>query len=322
MTLGPDGREGHAGRVMDNGEWLAGRFEEHRTHLRAVAYRMLGSLAEADDAVQDAWERVNRAGADDVDNLKAWLTTVVARVCLNALRSRNTHPEEPLDAYIPDPIVSLPAGPDPEEEVLLADSVGLALQIVIDTLGPAERVAFVLHDMFHLSFDEVAVMVGRSPEATRQLASRARRRIKGAEVHTPEPDLARQRAVVDAFFAAGRAGDFEALVALLDPDVLARADLGPGRPGAPRVIRGAEAVARQARLGANAAAVIHPVLVNGAAGVVITLDGEPLALMGFTVAEGKIVEVDVIADPDRISRLAASVLATLEPQLGIDHDRS
>jgi len=322
MTPSPEGRNGHAGRRMDGSDRLAGGFEEHRSRLRAVAYRMLGSLAEADDAVQDAWERVNRAGADDVDNLKAWLTTVVARVCLNALRSRNTHPEEPLDAYIPDPIVSLPAGPDPEEEVLLADSVGLALQIVIDTLGPAERVAFVLHDMFHLSFDEVAVMVGRSPEATRQLASRARRRIKGAEVHTPERDLARQRAVVDAFFAAGRAGDFEALVALLDPDVLARADLGPGRPGAPRVIRGAEAVARQARLGANAAAVIHPVLVNGAAGVVITLDGQPLALMGFTVAEGKIVEVDVIADPDRIRRLAASVLAALDPQPGIDHDRS
>ena len=311
MTLDPEGREGRAGRVLDGSEWLAGRFEEHRTHLRAVAYRMLGSLTEADDAVQDAWERVNRAGADDVDNLKAWLTTVVARVCLNVLRSRNAHREEPLEAYIPDPIVSPADGADPEEEVLLADSVGLALQIVIDTLGPAERVAFVLHDLFHVSFDEIAAMVGRSPEAARQLASRARRRIKGAEVHTPERDLTRQRAVVDAFFAAGRAGDFDTLVSLLDPDVVARADLGPSRLGGPRVIRGAAAVARQARLGANAAAVIHPVLINGAAGVVITLDGRPLTLMGFTVAEGKIVEVDVIADPDRITRLAAPVLPTL-----------
>ena len=319
MTLDPEGR---AGRVLDGSEWLAGRFEEHRTHLRAVAYRMLGSLTEADDAVQDSWERVNRAGADDVDNLKAWLTTVVARVCLNVLRSRNAHREEPLEAYIPDPIVSPADGPDPEEEVLLADSVGLALQIVIDTLGPAERVAFVLHDLFHVSFDEIAAMVGRSPEAARQLASRARRRIKDAEFHTPERDLTRQRAVVDAFFAAGRAGDFDTLVTLLDPDVVARADLGPSRLGGTRVIRGAAAVARQARLGANAAAVIHPVLINGAAGVVITLDGRPLALMGFTVAEGTIVEVDVIADPDRITRLAAPVLATPELEPGPDHHRS
>jgi RNA polymerase sigma-70 factor (ECF subfamily) len=293
---------------MDDSEWLAGRFEEHRSHLRAVAYRMLGSLVEADDAVQDAWERVNRAGADDVDDLKAWLTTVVARVCLNLLRSRNAHREEALDGYVPDPIVSPADGTDPEEEVLLADSVGLALQIVIDTLGPAERVAFVLHDMFHVSFDEVAAMLGRSPEASRQLASRARRRIKGAGAPTPERDLGRQRAVVDAFFAAGRAGDFDTLVALLDPDVVARADFSPSRPSASQVLHGAAAVARQARLGANAAAVIHPVLVNGAAGVVITLDGRPLALMGFTVVDGKIVEVDVIVDPDRIARLAGPVL--------------
>jgi RNA polymerase sigma-70 factor (ECF subfamily) len=319
MMPGSEARDGRAGRVMDGSEWLAGRFEEHRTHMRAVAYRMLGSLTEADDAVQDAWERVNRAGADDVDDLKAWLTTVVARVCLNMLRSRNAHRVEPLDAYIPDPIVSATDGPDPEEEVLLADSVGLALQIVIETLGPAERVAFVLHDMFHLSFGEIATMVGRSPEAARQLASRARRRVKGAGLHTPERDLARQRAVVDAFFAAGRAGDFDALIALLDPDVVARADFSPRRPDASQVVRGAAAVARQARLGANAAAVIHPVLVNGAAGVVITLDGRPLALMGFTVAEGKIVEVDVIVDPDRIARLAAPVLAIPGPQPGPDH---
>jgi RNA polymerase sigma-70 factor (ECF subfamily) len=299
---------------MDGSEWLAGRFEEHRSHLRAVAYRMLGSLAEADDAVQDAWERVNRAGAGDVDNLKAWLTTVVARVCLNVLRSRNAHRQEPLEAYVPDPILSPPGGPDPEEEVLLADSVGLALQIVIDTLGPAERLAFVLHDLFHLSFDEIASLVGRSPEATRQLASRARRRVKGAEVHTPERDLARQRAVVDAFFAAGRAGDFDTLVALLDPDVVARVDFSPSRPGASQVIRGAAAVARQARLGANAAAIIHPVLVNGAAGVIITLQGQPLALMGFTVADGKIVEADVIVDPDRLARITPPALTAADPR--------
>jgi RNA polymerase sigma factor (sigma-70 family) len=297
--------------MTDDSEWLAGRFEEHRPHLRAVAYRMLGSLAEADDAVQDAWERVNRARVDDVDNMKAWLTTVVARVCLNVLRSRNAHQLEPLEAYVPDPIVSAADAPGPEEEVLLADSVGLALQIVIDTLGPAERLAFVLHDMFHLSFDEIATMVGRSPEATRQLASRARRRVKGAEVPTPERDLARQRAVVDAFFAAGRAGDFDALVALLHPDVVARADFTPGRPGASRVLRGAEAVARQARIGANRAATLHPALVNGAAGVVITLEGQPISLMSFTVSHGRIVEIDVIADPARIARVAAAVLARL-----------
>jgi RNA polymerase sigma factor (sigma-70 family) len=314
MTLTPGGRESRAGREMDGSEWLAGRFEEHRSHLRAVAYRMLGSLAEADDAVQDAWERVNRAGAGDVDNLKAWLTTVVARVCLNVLRSRNAHRQEPLEAYVPDPILSPPGGPDPEEEVLLADSVGLALQIVIDTLGPAERLAFVLHDLFHLSFDEIASLVGRSPEATRQLASRARRRVKGAEVHTPERDLARQRAVVDAFFAAGRAGDFDTLVALLDPDVVARVDFSPSRPGASQVIRGAAAVARQARLGANAAAIIHPVLVNGAAGVIITLQGQPLALMGFTVADGKIVEADVIVDPDRLARITPPALTAADPR--------
>jgi len=295
--------------MIDESEWLAGRFEEHRPHLRAVAYRMLGSLAEADDAVQDAWERLNRAGADGVDNLKAWLTTVVARICLNVLRARSTHREEPLEAYVPDPIVSAVDAPGPEEEALLADSVGLALQVVIDTLAPAERLAFVLHDMFHLSFDEIAGLVGRSPEATRQLASRARRRVKGAEVPAPERDLHRQRAVVDAFFAAGRAGDFDALVALLHPDVVARADFSPSRPGASQVLRGAEAVARQARIGASRATVIHPALVNGAAGVVITLDGRPLSLMGFTVSEGKIVEIDLVADPDRIARLAAPVLA-------------
>ena len=308
--------------MTDRDEWLTGRFEEHRPHLRAVAYRMLGSLAEADDAVQDAWERVNRAGADDVDNMKAWLTTVVARVCLNALRSRNSHPEEPLDAHVPDPVVRPAYGRDPEEEALLADSVGLALQVVIDTLNPAERLAFVLHDMFHLSFAEIGAVVGRSPEATRQLASRARRRIRAADVATPERDLTRQRAVVDAFFAAAQAGDFDALVALLHPDVVARNDLGPGQPGASRVLRGAAAVAGRARTGASAAAaVLHPALVNGSAGVVVTVDGRPVSLMAFAVAGGRIVELDIIADPDRVARLAAPVLAGAAQEPGSEGHR-
>jgi RNA polymerase sigma-70 factor (ECF subfamily) len=294
---------------MDDSEWLAGRFEEHRSHLRAVAYRMLGSLTEADDAVQNAWERVSRAGADDVQNLKGWLTTIVARVCLNMLRSRNALREESLEACVPDPIVRLEGVPDPEEEALLADSVGLALQVVLDTLAPAERLAFVLHDMFDLPFEEIGAMVGRTPQAARQLASRARRRVRGAKATAPEPDLARQRAVVDAFFAAGRAGDFDALVAVLDPDVVLRADLSPGHPGMSSVIRGAAAVARQARAGAGSHAEMKPVLVNGAAGAVITMRGRPHAVMGFTVAAGKIVEIDVIADQGRAARLAAPVLA-------------
>jgi RNA polymerase sigma factor (sigma-70 family) len=294
---------------MDDSEWLAGRFQEHRPHLRAVAYQMLGSLTDADDAVQDTWVRVSRAGGDEVENLKAWLTTIVARVCLNMLRSRNTRREESLDVYLPDPIVGPERGSDPEEEVLLADSVGLALQIVLDTLAPAERLAFVLHDMFDLPFEEIAPMVGRTPQATRQLASRARRRVKGAEISTPERDLARQRTVVDAFFAAGRAGDFDALVRVLHPDVVARADFGPSRPGRSMVIRGAAAVARQARLGTSPAAQVHPALVNGAAGAVITMGGRPFAVMAFTVAANRIVEIDTIADPDRVAKLTAAVLA-------------
>jgi RNA polymerase sigma factor (sigma-70 family) len=294
---------------MDDSEWLAGRFEEHRPYLRAVAYRMLGSLTDADDAVQDAWERVSRAGANEVENLKGWLTRIVARVCLNMLRSRNTRREESLETCVPDPIVSPEGGLDPEEEALLADSVGLALQIVIDTLAPPERLAFVLHDMFDLPFEEIGPMVGRTPQATRQLASRARRRIRGAEMPAPDRDLARQRAVVDAFFAAGRAGDFDALVALLHTDVVARADFSPSRPSRSTVIRGAAAVARQARLGASLAAEVHPALVNGAAGVVVTIGGRPFAVMAFTVADDKIVEIDTVADPQRVAKLAAPVLA-------------
>jgi RNA polymerase sigma-70 factor (ECF subfamily) len=292
---------------MNDSEWLAERFEEHRSRLRSVAYRMLGSLTDADDAVQDAWERVSLAGADEVENLGGWLTTIVARVCLNKLRSRNIRREDSLEAVLPDPIVSPEGPPDPEEEALLADSVGLALQVVLDTLSPPERLAFVLHDMFDLPFDEIGAMVGRTPQATRQLASRARRRIKGAETATPERDPARQRAVVDAFFAAGRAGDFDALVAVLHPDVVLRADFSPGHPNRSGVFRGAEAVARQARM-ANRAADVHPALVNGSAGVVITLRGRPFAVMGFTVAEGKVVEIDAIGDQQRVRQVAAAVL--------------
>ncbi|MGA2836648.1 MAG: sigma-70 family RNA polymerase sigma factor [Acidimicrobiales bacterium] len=291
---------------MDETDRLAERFEEQRSQLRAVAYRMLGSLAEADDAVQDAWVRASRAGTSGVENLGGWLTTIVARVCLNMLRSRGIRREEYLEVHLPDPVVSPLGELGPEEEVLLADSVGLALQVVLDALAPAERLAFVLHDMFDLPFDEIAPMVGRSPTAARQLASRARRRIKGADV--PDPDLARQRAVVDAFFSAARGGDFDALVALLHPDVVLRADFGPGRPAASTVVRGAAAVARQARLGADPAALLHPALINGAAGVVITRDGKPHVVMAFTVVGDRVVEVDIVADPERVRRVASAVL--------------
>lgn len=294
---------------MDDNEWLAQRFEDHRPQLRAVAYRMLGSLADADDAVQDSWERVSRAGADDIENLSGWLKTIVARVCLNKLRSRNIRREESLEVSLPDPIVGPEGELQPEEEALLADSVGLALQVVIDTLSPAERLAFVLHDMFDLPFEEIGPVVGRTPQATRQLASRARRRVKGAEIAEPERDLVRQRAVVDAFFAAGRAGDFEALVAVLHPDVVLRADFSPGRPRRSTVVRGAAAVMRQARLGARAGGDILPALVNGAAGVVIISGGRPTTVMGFTIADGKIIEIDAIGDPERVARVATAVLS-------------
>src|ERR687898_3440584 len=231
---------------MDENEWLADRFEEHRSHLRAVAYRMLGSLTEADDAVQDTWLRLSRAGAGGVENLGGWLTTIVARVCLNMLRSRGTRREEPLGAHLPDPVISAEGELQPEDEALLADSVGLALLVVLDTLSPAERLAVVLPDTFELPFDEIAPMVGRTPTAARQLASRARRRVKGAEIPTPDSDLASQRQVVDAFFAAARAGDFDALDQVLDPDVVLRSDGGAARPSVSVVVRGAAAVAGRA----------------------------------------------------------------------------
>jgi RNA polymerase sigma-70 factor, ECF subfamily len=295
---------------MDENEWLVERFEEHRAHLRAVAYRMLGSLTDADDAVQDTWLRLSRSGTRDVENLVGWLTTILARVCLNMLRSRNVRREESLGVHIPDPVISPEWALQPDEEALLADSVGLALLVVLDTLAPAERLAFVLHDMFELPFEEIAPMVGRTPAAARQLASRARRRVKGAEVPAPDPDLARQREVVDAFFSAARGGDFDALVAVLDPDVVLRLDAGARRP-ASMAIRGAAAVARQALTGLAAGLPtvdLRPALVNGAAGVVATRRGRPITVMGFTVAEGKIVEIDAIADPERVRRIAAAVL--------------
>ena len=293
---------------MASPDWLTEGFETNRGRLRAVAYRMLGSLTEADDAVQEAWLRVARADASEVDNLSAWLTTIVARVCLNALRSRNARREEPLDAHVPDPVITRADEPNPEDQALLADSVGLALQVVLETLTPAERLAFVLHDTFGLPFEEIAPMVDRSPAAARQLASRARRRVRGADVHSPDRDVARQREVVDAFFAAAHGGDFDALVAVLDPDVVSRIDAGAGALIPSGVLHGAATVARQTLAIASIAAPKHPVLVNGAAGVIITLGGQPVAVMGFTVSGGKVVEINSIVDPDRIRRLDLSVL--------------
>jgi len=286
---------------MDENDWLAARFEEDRPHLRSVAYRMLGSLNEADDAVQEAWLRLSRSDTRDIENLTGWLTTVTARVCLNMLRSRGSRREDLMGPHVPDPVVSLEGEIDPEQETVLADSVGLALHVVLETLAPAERLAFVLHDMFAVPFDEIASIVGRSPDAARQLASRARRRVQGAAV--PDTDLGHQREVVDAFFAAARGGDFEALVAVLDPDVVLRSDGGPRRPAFSAVARGPEAVAGRAMTFARPAANLRPALVNGAAGVVVVVAGRPVSVVGFTVRQGKIVAIDALADPDRLSRL-------------------
>src|SRR5215218_2857325 len=290
---------------MDEREWLAERFEERRTRLRAVAYRMLGSLSEADDAVQEAWLRLSRTDASEIENFDGWLTTVVARVALNMLRSRNTRREEPIGVHVPDPIVDRADGTDPEHEALLADSVGLALLVVLETLSPAERLAFVLHDMFAVPFDEIATIVDRSPDAARQLASRARRRVQG-ENPVPDADLDAQREVVAAFLAAAREGDFEALVAVLDPDVVLRADLGAA--GGLREVRGAEAVAGQAFSYSRIGLLVQPALVNGAAGAVSTRDGEPFSVGGFTVRGGKIVAIDMLADAARLRRLDLTIL--------------
>ena len=294
---------------MGEHDWLAERFEVNRAHLRSVAYRMLGSLTEADDAVQEAWLRLSRADASGIENLGGWLTTVVARVCLNMLQSRRTRREQPLDVHLPDPVVSRADSGDPEHEVLLTDSVGLALLVVLEALAPAERVAFVLHDVFAVPFEEIAPIVGRSPIAARQLASRARRRVRGTAA-VGDADLSQQREVVDAFLAAARGGDFEALVALLDPNVVLRADAGAAPAGASVVVRGAAAVASRALMFARAATSAQPALVNGVAGVVAwTADGRPMSVLAFTVAGGKIVEIDALADPARLSQLDLSNLA-------------
>jgi RNA polymerase sigma-70 factor (ECF subfamily) len=292
---------------VDQQEWLARQFEDHRPHLRAVAYRMLGSLSEADDAVQDAWLRLSRTDTSDVENLRAWLTTVVARVALNMLRSRRTRREQPLDVHVPDPIIDPADGTDPEHEALLADSVGLALLIVLETLTPAERLAFVLHDMFAVPFDEIAPIVDRSPEATRQLASRARRRVRGADP-IPDADLTAQWEVVEAFIAAAREGDFDALVAVLDPDVVLRAD--GGRTGRSQHVRGAEAVAGRALLWSRVDLTMRRALVNGAAGIVTFLHGRPFSICAVTVKNGKLAEMDFLADPERIAQLDLTELGT------------
>jgi RNA polymerase sigma-70 factor (ECF subfamily) len=295
---------------VDDAEFLVGRFEEHRPQLRAVAYRMLGSLTEADDAVQEAWLRLSRADATAVDNLGGWLTTVVARICLNALRSRDHRREEPLDPRLPDPVVGPAEGGDPEQEALVADAVGLALLVVLQNLAPTERLVFVLHDMFAVPFDEIAAVVDRTPAATRQLASRARRRVRGvAAGPSPEKDRARQREVVDAFLAAAREGDLPRLVAVLDPEVVLRADTGAAATS--RVLRGADAVAGQALLFARLAGpdtTTRPVRVNGTAGQLDFRDGQPSALLGFTVAGGRITAIDVLADPERLAVLDLSTV--------------
>lgn len=298
---------------MNDSDFLAGRFEAHREHLKAVAHRMLGSRAEADDAVQEAWLRLARAEAADIDNLGGWLTTVVGRICLDVLRSRRSRREDPLGDRLPDrlpdPVVTDVV--DPEHEVLLADSVGLALLVVLESLNPAERLAFVLHDLFGVPFEEIAPVLGRTPVAARKLASRARRRVRGA-APAPDPDPVAQRRAVDAFLTAARGGDLTALLAVLDPDVTLRADGGKALPGGMRVLHGAPAVAGQLATFQRmaTASTTRPALVNGAAGLVNTVDGELVSIMGFTVADGRIVGIDILSDPERLARLD---LAGLEP---------
>ena len=281
---------------------LTQRFEEHRWHLRAVAYRMLGSLSEADDAVQESWLRLSRTDVSAVENLRGWLTTVVARICLDMLRSRTARREDPLDVHLPDPIVSPAEGSDPEQQALVADSIGLALLVVLDTLTPAERLALVLHDMFAVPFEDIGRIVGRSSAATKQLASRARRRVRGS-TPTPDADPARERQIVEAFLAASRAGDFEALLVVLDPDVVLRADAG-ARTDLSALVRGAAEVAGRALMFRRLAYEQQIVSVNGGIGVLSLADGRPAALVAITVADGRIVEIDILADPARLARLA------------------
>jgi RNA polymerase sigma factor (sigma-70 family) len=290
---------------MDEISWMEDRFEEHRAHLKAVAYRVLGSQAEADDAVQEAWLRFNRADTSEVANLGGWLTTVVGRIALDMLRSRGSRREEPLGAHVPDPVVSRwEAGP--EDQVVLADSVGLALLVVLETLGPAERLAFVLHDLFGMSFDEIAPIVDRTPAAARQLASRARRRVRG-QAPDGDTDLARQREIVEAFIAASQGGDFDAMLALLDPDVVLRVDAGELGIGTSRVVHGAETVVRQALAYSRFSYASRPVLVNGGAGIATVPDGQPLSIMGLTIRRGKIVEIDILSDPERLQQIDPAV---------------
>lgn len=295
---------------MNQDQWLADRFEADRIRLRGVAYRMLGSLSEADDAVQESWLRLSRSGASGVENLTAWLTTVVARVCLNMLRSRKSRREEPLPSYSAATALARTDGTDPEYEVLMADLVGLALLVVLETLSPAERLAFVLHDTFAMPFDEIAPLVGRTPAAARQLASRARRRVRGS-VATPPTDLARQREVVSAFLAASRSGDFDGLLAVLDPDIVFRVDSTAGRGAGARELRGAAAVARGALAWSGGVRFTGLALVNGAVGVVVAPRGRLFGVGIFAIRDGRIVEMDLIADPERVRRLE---LAALPPE--------
>jgi RNA polymerase sigma-70 factor (ECF subfamily) len=293
---------------MNDQDWLAERFEANRSHLRGVAFRMLGSLTEADDAVQEAWIRLSRTDTSDVDNLRAWLTTVVGRVCLNMLRSRRTRREASLETHVPDPILSPEEGMDPEQEAILGDSIGLAMLVVLDSLSPVERVAFVLHDVFAVPFDEIGPIVGRTTTAARQLASRARRRVQGAPV--PDVDLDGQWAVVDAFLAAAREGDFEGLLAVLDPDVVLRSDGGTARPDLMTLVHGARTVAEQAMAFRQLAETATRALVNGIpGGVAWAPDGNPFSVVALTVKRGRIVAIDILADPDRLAELDLTVLA-------------
>jgi RNA polymerase sigma-70 factor (ECF subfamily) len=302
--------------TVDEHQWLAERFEADRAHLRGVAYRMLGSVSDADDAVQEFWLRLSRSGADGVENLRAWCTTGVARVCLDMLRSRRARREEPFGPHVPDPIVGQAAGADPEHEVLLADSVGLALLVVLEELTPAERLAFVLHDMFAVPFDEIAALIGRTPAAARQLASRARRRVQGAPV--PDADLDRQRVIVDAFLAAARSADFDALVAVLAPDVVLHIDRGERPPGASTTVRGARAVAERGIAFSRLAPFARPALVNRAAGFVVARSDRLLGVAGFTIARGKIAEIDLLMDRARLRDLP--LRANLDGAAGV-HER-
>jgi RNA polymerase sigma-70 factor (ECF subfamily) len=291
---------------MPTSEQLAEQFEQHRTHLRAVAYRMLGSATEAEDAVQESWIRLGRADVSGVERLRAWLTTVVARVCLDMLRTRTSRREDPLDAHVPDPVITRADG-DPESEAMIADSVGLALLVVLETLDPAERLAFVLHDVFGMTFDEIGPVVDRTPVAARQLASRARRRVQG-QAPPPDTDRQQQRRVLDAFLAAARDGDFQGLLAVLDPDVVLRADAG-ALTGMSRVVRGADAVASQAATFSKSGLTNHIVLVNGSIGIVSRRpDGRPFSVLGFTIAGDSIVEINILADPERLGRLDWSAI--------------